>query len=358
MDTNSIVLVRIRFIDQFLKKGGGSLSEMKYFVNDKLEEAGHKAINDRMLNYALKDLRSGNFTHSLSDKIDPQKKDVFSIEYRHGIYKYAADTIQPVFGDLEEDERLTVPFLMGILKQYASLPAVKKIMEGLVEQFELDNTESKCASVVISSQPKLAKEDEVVKLAIKILGYIQREECIHFHYFAVNKLDTNIEKASEQKVAPMQIRLYNAIYYLTAINMNDKSIINFRIDQIRNLRVYELLDEQEESVTFNYKELEKETKLKTHFDHVLGVWNHPKEDWVTEVKIKFRDWAASYVKSLPLHPTQIIEEKSINLEENSLVVSIRIKLGAKINAEQKANERSIELAFLLGRFREFCEVLN
>ena len=358
MDTNSRELLRIRFIDQFLKKGGGNLEQMKHFVNEKLVEAGAKAIKKRLINDALKDLRSGNFTHSLSDKIEPQKDDVFRVQYKNGIYQYAADCLQPVFGDLEEDERLTVPFLMGILKQYESLPAVKKIMEGLVEQFELDNTESKCASVVISSQPKLAQEDEVVKLAIQILGHIQREECIHFHYFAVNKLDTNIEKASEQKVAPMQIRLYNAIYYLTAINMNDKSIINFRIDQIRNLRVDELLDEQEESVTFNYKELEKETELKTHFDHVLGVWNHSKEERVTEVKIKFRDWAASYVKSLPLHPTQIIDEKSINLEENSLVVSIRIKLGAKINAEQKANERSIELAFLLGRFREFYEVLN
>lgn len=358
MDTNSRELLRIRFIDQFLKRGGGNLEQMKHFVNEKLVEAGAKAIKKRLINDALKDLRSGNFTHSLSDKIDPQKDDVFRVQYKNGIYQYAADCLQPVFGDLEEDERLTVPFLMGILKQYESLPAVKKIMEGLVEQFELDNTESKCASVVISSQPKLAQEDEVVKLAIQILGHIQREECIHFHYFAVNKLDTSILRASEQKVAPMQIRLYNGIYYLTAIHMNTKSIFNFRIDQIRNLRVDELLDEQEESVTFNYKELEKETELKTHFDHVLGVWNHPKEDRVTEVKIKFRDWAASYVKSLPLHPTQIIDEKSINLEENSLVVSIRIKLGAKINAEQKANERSIELAFLLGRFREFCEVLN
>jgi len=358
MDTNSMTLLRIRFIDQFLKKGGGSLEQMISFVNHKLDEAGYKPIKVRLLNYALKDLRNGNFIHSLSDKIDPKQKDVFKIEFKNEMYKYSSDSTQPVFGDLEEDERLTVPFLMGILKQYESLPAVKKIMEGLVEQFELDNTESKCASVVISSQPKLAQEDDVVKLAIQILGHIQREECIHFHYFAVNKLDTSILKASEQKVAPMQIRLYNSIYYLTAVNMNTKSIFNFRIDQIRKLRVDELLDEQEESVTFNYKELEKETKLKTHFDHVLGVWNHSKEDTVTEVKIKFRDWAASYVKSLPIHPTQIIDEKSINLEENSLVVSIRIKLGAKINKEQKANERSVELAFLLGRFREFCEVLN
>ncbi len=358
MDNNSMTLLRIRFIDQFLKKGGGSLEQMINFVNHKLEEAGYKPIKERMINYALQVLRSGNFTHSLSDKIDPKQKDVFKIEFKNEMYKYASDSPQPVFGDLEEDERLTVPFLMGILKQYESLPAVKKIMEGLVEQFELDNTESKCASVVISSQPKLVQEDKVVKLAIKILGHIQRGQCIHFHYFAVNKLDKNIQKASEQKVAPMQIRLYNGIYYLTAINMYNQSIINFRIDQIRNLRVDELLDEQDECVTFNYKELEKETKLKTHFDNVLGVWNHPKEDTVTEVKIKFRDWAASYVKSLPLHPTQIIDEKSINLEENSLVLSLKIKLSKKLNKEQKANQRSIELAFLLGRFREFYEVLN
>ena len=156
----------------------------------------------------------------------------------------------------------------------------------------------------------------------------------------------------------MQIRLYNGIYYLTAINLEKKSIINFRIDQIRNRRIDELLNEQEDCVTFNYKKLEKETELKTHFDHVLGVWNHPKEDTVTEVKIKFKDWAASYVKSLPIHPTQKIHEKSIDLKENSLVVSIQIKLAKKRFKEQKANERSNELAFLLGRFRECCEVLN
>jgi hypothetical protein len=40
MDNNSKKLLRIRFIDQFLKKGGGSLEEMKNFVNDKLDEAG------------------------------------------------------------------------------------------------------------------------------------------------------------------------------------------------------------------------------------------------------------------------------------------------------------------------------
>ena len=79
MDTNSMKLLRIRFIDQFLKKGGGSLKKMKNFVNHKLDEGGHKPIEERMINYALKDLRSGNFIHSLSDKIDPKKKDVFSI---------------------------------------------------------------------------------------------------------------------------------------------------------------------------------------------------------------------------------------------------------------------------------------
>ena len=120
MDNNSKKLLRIRFIDQFLKKGGGSLEQMKNFVNDKLDEAGYNPIKERMINYALEDLRSGNFIHSLSDKINPKKKDIFTIEYSYGIYQYAADSPQPVFGDLEEDERLTVPFLMGILKYFAN----------------------------------------------------------------------------------------------------------------------------------------------------------------------------------------------------------------------------------------------
>ena len=73
MDNNSMTLLRIRFIDQFLKKGGGSLEQMISFVNHKLDEAGYKPIKDRLINYALKDLRSGNFIHSLSDKINTKK---------------------------------------------------------------------------------------------------------------------------------------------------------------------------------------------------------------------------------------------------------------------------------------------
>jgi hypothetical protein len=351
-------LVRIKLIDQFLGRGGGDINAMLAFVNKALLKAGKSTIKIRMLQYAKKALEDGDFEHSKQDLPKAERKKLFKIECINNFYSYSLNSARPVFGELDEEERLTVPFLMGILNNYSSLPAVKVIMEGLSERFELENTESKCASIVINSQPRLENENQVIKLVIKILGHIKRSECIHFHYIAVTSLDISIEKAVEHKVAPMQIRLYENLYYLTAVNHEKNTITNYRIDQIRNLRVDELLNENEEAILFDYKKLEKATNLKTHFDNVIGIWNHSDMDAVQEVKIKFNGWAASRVMRQPIHATQVIDKKSIDLKNNTLILSIHIKLAAKKTKTQKANERSLELAFLLGRFREFCEVLN
>ena len=313
-------LVRIKLIDQFLGRGGGDINAMLAFVNKALLKAGKSTIKIRMLQYAKKALEDGDFEHSKQDLPKAERKKLFKIECINNIYSYSLNSSRPVFGELDEEERLTVPFLMGILNNYSSLPAVKVI--------------------------------------IKILGHIKRGEYIHFHYIAVTSLDISIEKAVEHKVAPMQIRLYENLYYLTAVNHEKNTITNYRIDQIRNLRVDELLNENEEAILFDYNKLEKATNLKTHFDNVIGIWNHSDTDVVQEVKIKFKGWAASRVMRQPIHATQVIDKKSIDLKNNTLILSIHIKLAAKKTKTQKANERSLELAFLLGRFREFCEVLN
>ena len=56
----------------------------------------------------------------------------------------------------------------------------------------------------------------------------------------------------------------------------------------------------------------KSLNLEKYFKNVIGVWCYNEKDITESIKIKFRDWAASYILAQPLHNTQkIVKEFSI-----------------------------------------------
>ncbi len=364
MDQDKINTLRIKFICKFLDNGGGTLKEMHSFLNAKLEDAECNPIQLRMLQLLIEKLRKGQFNHSLQGFTRSKNQVVFEVKYRNKIYTWDEDSPKPEFGDLDENERYTLPFLSGILKKYERIPAVQKILDSLPDLFGVSASEMESANVVYHSGAELydskghdAKwsQDKVIELAIKILGHINRSEQIEFLYHPVAmQFDTLGDARSHSYVSPMQIRFYNEYYYLTAIYKD--RIMNYRIDLISNLRVDIQLDEEDIPLYFDPIALEKKFKLKDHFEHVLGIWNHEYDAKVYTIKIRFRDWAANYVKRLKFHHSQRL--CSINEDEASIVVSFALKLGKEQYANQPVIERSPELSFFLGRFREYAEVLS
>ena len=154
----------------------------------------------------------------------------------------------------------------------------------------------------------------------------------------------------------MQIRYYEYYYYLIAIDLAKNRVLNFRLDHIHRLKIESCENEEGQTESFNFRALEQKYRLKKLYKHVLGVWTFAEDIPVYEIKIEFTEWAASYVRKLILHPTQkIIYDKP---SEKKLCIALLLKLEPEKHKQQLATERSAELAFLLGRFRNFVNIIS
>jgi len=351
--------IRIRFIHEFLIKGGGNFVKMLNYVNEKSQEAGIGEIKERMLREHLADLRKGNFTHLEVNHERDKNGHLFDIVFDKLIYTYKESSPLPSFGDLDEEERISLPFLLGILSPYASIPAVSKVLEDIKQRFKLDQLELSSAKAVVVHKPLLKEEKKVVELTIKILGHIKREECIEFDYLRVDTLAPK-KNSNIRKVMPLQIRIYENIYYLTAVTIEKEAkLANYRIDKIDRLKVDVLCENDTDTIVhFNYKKYQKEYNLSKRFENSIGIWIHDKDDPIETVRICFWGWAASYVQSLPLHKSQKIKQEDIDHTNNTLIAEISIQLEPRAKGKNTAIERSKELSFLLGRFSGFYKLLT
>lgn len=351
---------RVRLVCNFLNQGGGDLKAMHQYVNNRLEEEGLPEIQLRTLQSTLELLRTGNFIHSKMN--DANCSSLFKVQVVSKRYNWHPNSQFPEFGDLEENERFTLPLLSGILKRYERIPAVQKILDKLPEIFDVNAEEMETASVVYMHGPHLALindptyEDKIIHLAVTILEHIHKEVQIEFAYLPVNAGAASVKEIILHRVAPMQIRYYEYYYYLIAIDLTKNRVLNFRLDHIHRLKIEPYQNDEGQMESFNFKALEQKYRLKKLYKHVLGVWTFAEDIPVYEIKIEFTEWAASYVRKLILHPTQkIIYDKP---SEKKLCMALHLKLDSEKYKQQPVTERSAELAFLLGRFRNFANIIS
>lgn len=355
----AIQLERIRLICQFLTNGGGTKVDMLEFVNEEMTANGYTPVKFRTIEYDLEKLTSGEFDHAKMHLPKSKLGKLFRYKTSGKFYSWAEKTEIPIFDDLDEDERLTLPFLFGVLRQYESLPAIQKIVDTLDEKYRITPEAYESATSFFVQRPTLQNkkfEGEVIRLVLQIIGHIQRSEMIEFHYAWVGNLDEGMNTYSAHKIAPMQVRLYEHYYYLTGIDIEKGRIVNYRIDQIKRLKIDVAYNTDDEIETFERKKLEKKFRLDQHFKHVLGVWNHHQSDVLHRVTIEFRDWAASYAKPLQFHPSQRLVR--MDVEAKTLTITLDLLLFPEIVNDKKVHERSPELAFLLGRFRECARIVS
>jgi len=168
------------------------------------------------------------------------------------------------------------------------------------------------------------------------------------------------------EIIPLQIKLHENLFYLIGQNIKKENrIVNFRIDKIKSS--IDAIEDEETGELKKFNSIDvKKLNLEQYFKNVIGVWSYSEKDKTETIKIKFRDWAASYILAQPLDNSQkIVKEfykvKIKGKEVDEIIVSIDTRLSPKIDKDgnqKKIIERSNELAFLLSRFREFCEVIE
>ena len=361
MDTRKLYAKRIRHVCTFLSNGGGTLKEMLAWVNRGLRAQQLREIELRTLQHCIYLLRQGDFEHARQDDPPAVRRQLFKLQVvGKRTYRWAPGSEVPVFGDLDEDERFTLPFLAGILERYRSIPAVEKILDKLPELFNLREDEMRSRSAIVHSGPVLYDEDndlfqeKVIGCVVKILSHIHRGECIQINY-------SNVEKGEAEwklhEVAPLQIRYYEHYYYLIAADLEGKKLMSYRVDRINRLRVDQYLDDADQPRSFDRAAYETQVNLHERFRDSLGVWAHRIEvEKPHLVEVLFKGWAAGYVRHLKLHPSQRIVRS--DPAENTLVICLKLRLEKEDSPGQPITHRNRELAFLLGRFRGAAEVVS
>lgn len=195
---------------------------------------------------------------------------------------------------------------------------------------------------LVFSFSALNDDGQSLQMAATCLQAIEQQYLLQFLYQSA----FGTYKSRLQVVAPLQVRFYEGRFYLVACEWSERQktpkqqIKVFAFDLIENYVAVPALAEREDGAEgelqyFSWQQMAQEVALKTHFKHCLGIARF-KESIPELIRLKFTDWAISYVKSRRLHSSQRIVVDN----PNYIVVELYIY-------------RTYELSMLLSRFRDF-----
>jgi predicted DNA-binding transcriptional regulator YafY len=256
---------------------------------------------------------------------------------RKEIYKYKINPVKSLLaiGDDSTDfdgYEATLPFLEGMLEAYSDIPFVDNILTAIKAKIKKEED-----SILSTRGFKNIDKSEELKVVLKIIDSIGKNQGITFDYSDVWSLK---ERKVTHSVFPLHILLFEGLYYLWAIkDPKSSQIERFRIDRIINFEIKATFEDS----SFNQKRTKKRLKFEDVLEHTLGVVP-PKQGQVPQTfRLKFYDWAANYVLASQIHETSSYPQ--INEKENSCTVEIEVY-------------DTVEVSYLLGRFRDFCEILE
>jgi len=263
-------------------------------------------VKERMIREDLKLLRNGF-----------GKNDPINIVVENGQYKIKAIGSKWSYTDLAETERATLPLVFSILHPYREMPAIKKVLEDLKQEHRLANKDIKLLSAAVWNR-SVQLQPEFLNMTTKLMGFIAKQQACEFNYFKVNARSDKSKTPTFVEVYPLQIRVFESRYYLVAIRIEapavPESLRIFPLDGIYRYRVDESVNQDTgEPNHFDWHQISKSIELSDYFTHCIGLYrDYTKHKAPTTIIRWFKDWAASQVEAVPLHPSQIIVQRIDN----------------------------------------------
>lgn len=280
----------------------------------------------------LNTLRAGSFAENKEKNKNRKTKYKVIYDKKNDTYSYAKGSTIPNLDSLAVDERLTLPLLMGILYANQSLAIASKIYDQLQDKYNISEEEIQSGIAIISNMQDF-QNDNTVEIVVELQKLIYQNQRISFFYKPVSLN----EKVATVLTYPLQILYHDGLYYLWGIsNLKDTKIKCYRIDRITKLK-----STKNAGLDWSFKQERDRLKIVKILEHIIGVVPPLPEQKPIKIRLKFFGWAAAYILSAPLHNSMIVQQK----EENYCIVQITVY-------------DSFEVAFLLGRFRDYCQVLT
>lgn len=312
---------RIQLLLQYLREQANARAtfiDMLQFLNSQLPEKGQKKISRRTLEADLQYIRE---EMKLTLKhVNVSRKHFYQLVETEGLLPESKAQLQGL-----------------MLQQLAKNLGLEHLSESGISANQLEG-------LIVFTFSALDDGGRAMNLAQDILQSIMKQEAIQFWYKPIH----TTYRSKLQIVAPLQVRFYDGRFYLVAVDYKDnteaqfkRSIKIFAFDMIEDYVIAPAQLEREESITeaqtirFHHADLAHRVGLKDYFKHCLGVARF-KESEPEYIRIKFTDWAMSYVRERLLHRSQRI----VVDHPNYLIVELYIF-------------RTYELDMLLARFREF-----
>ena len=305
--------LRLQMILDFLKEQAfmrASFAQIQEHLNQLLTTQGRKPISRRSLEADLQFLKSNS-----ADKLIHVR-----VSKKHYYQLIAAP-------ETAVSEALKVSMLQQSTQQLGA-----KTQES---QHQLQDK-------LVFSFSALNDDGQSLQMAATCVQAIEQQYLLQFLYQSA----FGTYKSRLQVVAPLQVRFYEGRFYLVACEWSERQkepkqqIKVFAFDLIENFVVVPALAEREDGAegelqNFSWAGLAKDVQLKSYFKHCLGVARF-KDNIPELIRLKFTDWAISYVKARRLHASQRIVVDN----PNYIVVELYIY-------------RTYELAMLLSRFRDY-----
>lgn len=304
---------RLQLILNFLKEQAfmrASFAQIHEHLNQLLPTLGLKTISRRSLEADLQVLKSHATEKLLHVRVS--KKHYYQL--------------------IAEPQSAVSEALQGSMLQ--------QIAQQLGAKFQEPNL--KLQDKLVFSLSALNDDGQSLQMAATCLQAIEQQYLLQFLYQSA----FGNYKSRLQVVAPLQVRFYEGRFYLVACEWSERQkapkqqIKVFAFDLIENQVLVPALAEREDGSEgelqhFSWPRLAQEVALRTHFKHCLGIARF-KESIPELIRLKFTDWAISYVKSRRLHSSQRIVVDN----PNYIVVELYIY-------------RTYELSMLLSRFRDY-----
>lgn len=265
----------------------------------KLKEVMHR------ISIILSQARRGGFTWEfLLDKMEVEFE-IQGMEGEYSIRTFQRDltTIREVYGiDIQFNKRLKKYLINGD----DSEPIRMHLLESLdiINAFELA---SDLGQFVFFDGRRAGGTEHLSPL----IGAIKKRVKVRFRHFK-NWIETD----EYREVSPLALKQVKYSWYLIALNEKEE-LRNYGLDRIHDL-----------STTSQKFERPEDLNLKEYYQHVFGILNNSTLP-VENIVLHFSKEQGHYIKSMPIHPSQIIGKD----DENGLIVSLQLKINHELISE-------------------------
>ncbi|MBY5950536.1 WYL domain-containing protein [Algoriphagus marincola] len=253
----------------------------------------------------LSQARRGGFTWEfLLDKMEVEFG-IQGLEGGYSIRTFQRDltTIREVYGiDIQFNKRLK----KYLINEDDSEPIRMHLLESLdiINAFELA---SDLGQFVFFDGRRAGGTEHLSPL----IGAIKKRVKVRFRHFK-----NWIETEDFREVSPLALKQVKYSWYLIALNEKEE-LRNYGLDRIHDLSTTPQKFERPENLNF-----------KEYYQHVFGILNDSTLP-VENILLHFSKQQGHYIRSMPIHPSQIIEKD----DENGLIVSLQLKINHELISE-------------------------